>query len=83
MQLVPLAVPSTDGWLRRLDTASWRRLHRLAYPAILLGAVHFVMIGKVLTVESLVHLGIALALLAVRLVPKRAQSRRLGPSTPV
>ncbi len=81
--LVPLAVTSTDGWLRRLGTASWRRLHRLAYPAILLGAVHFVMIGKVLTVESLVHLGIALALLAVRLVPKRAQSRRLGPSTPV
>ena len=81
--LVPLAVTSTDGWLRRLGAVSWRRLHRLAYPAILLGAVHFVMVGKVLTVESLVHLGVAVALLAVRLVPRRARSRRLGPSTPV
>lgn len=77
--LVPLAVTSTNGWLRRLGAANWRRLHRLAYPAILLGAVHFVLIGKVWTVDSLIHLGLVLWLLGLRLWPKR-ESRLLHSS---
>lgn len=68
--LVPLALTSTDGALRRMGAAAWRRLHRLAYPAILLGAVHFVMIGKVWTAESLIYLTITAGLLAVRLLPR-------------
>lgn len=67
--LVPLAATSWDGAVRRLGGVAWRRLHRLAYPAILLGAVHFVMIGKVWTLESLIYLGLVLALLALRLRP--------------
>jgi sulfoxide reductase heme-binding subunit YedZ len=39
--LVPLAVTSTDGWVRRLGYRRWKRLHRLAYLAALLAAVHF------------------------------------------
>lgn len=70
--LVPLAVTSTDGWVRRMGAAAWRRLHRLAYPAVLLGAVHFVMVGKVWTGESLIHLAVVAGLLALRLVPARA-----------
>jgi methionine sulfoxide reductase heme-binding subunit len=80
--LVPLAVTSTNGWLRRLGAEAWRRLHRLAYPAILLGAVHFVMIGKVWTTESLIHLGVVVALLGLRLWPRRENRARLRPSTP-
>jgi len=67
LMLVPLAVTSTDGWLRRLGPERWRRLHRLAYPAILLGAIHFVMVGKVWTADSLAYLGVTLGLLALRL----------------
>lgn len=81
--LVPLAVTSTNGWLRRLGTETWRRLHRLAYPAILLGAVHFVMIGKVWTTESLIHLGLVVGLVGLRLLPKRETRAGLRPSTPV
>ncbi len=40
--LLPLAVTSTDGWVRRLGFARWKALHRLAYAAALLGVVHFV-----------------------------------------
>ncbi len=40
--LVPLAVTSTDAWVRRLGFARWKRLHRLVYVAALLGVVHFV-----------------------------------------
>jgi sulfoxide reductase heme-binding subunit YedZ len=39
--LVPLAVTSTDGWVRRLGYARWKRIHRLAYLAAILGVVHF------------------------------------------
>jgi sulfoxide reductase heme-binding subunit YedZ len=80
--MVPLALTSTNGWLRRLGAESWRRLHRLAYPAILLGAVHFVMIGKVWTAESLIHLGIVAGLLGLRLWPKRGNPARLRTPTP-
>jgi sulfoxide reductase heme-binding subunit YedZ len=39
--LLPLAITSTDGWVRRLGFARWKALHRLAYAAALLGVVHF------------------------------------------
>ena len=71
LMLVPLAATSTDRALRRLGAARWRRLHRLAYPAILLGAIHFVMVGKVWTAESLAYLGVTLGLLALRLGRRR------------
>jgi sulfoxide reductase heme-binding subunit YedZ len=40
--LLPLAITSTDAWVRRLGFARWKRLHRLVYVAALLGVVHFV-----------------------------------------
>jgi len=39
--LVPLAATSTSGALKRLGYARWKRLHRLAYVAPLLGVIHF------------------------------------------
>lgn len=38
--LVPLAVTSTKGWIRRLGKR-WRKLHRLAYLSASLGVLHF------------------------------------------
>ena len=38
--LVPLAVTSTKGWIRRLGKG-WQKLHRLVYVATGLGALHF------------------------------------------
>jgi sulfoxide reductase heme-binding subunit YedZ len=40
LMLVPLAVTSTRGWMRRLGRR-WHLLHKLVYPAAMLGCVHF------------------------------------------
>jgi sulfoxide reductase heme-binding subunit YedZ len=40
LMLVPLAVTSTKGWMRRLGRR-WQSLHRLIYPAAILGCAHF------------------------------------------
>ena len=44
--LLPLAITSTKGWQRRLGR-NWKRLHRLAYLAALLGVIHFAWKAKV------------------------------------
>lgn len=65
--LLPLALTSWNGAIRRLGAVAWKRLHRLAYPAILAGAVHYVMIGKVWSFDALFYLALTLVLLATRL----------------
>jgi sulfoxide reductase heme-binding subunit YedZ len=39
--MVPLAITSTQGWIRRLGGKRWNRLHRLVYIAAAAGLVHF------------------------------------------
>lgn len=65
--LIPLAATSWNGAIRRLGAGTWKTLHKLVYPAILAGAVHFVMIGKVYSVDALLYLALVLVLLVVRL----------------
>jgi methionine sulfoxide reductase heme-binding subunit len=60
--LIPLAATSTAGMLKRLGFARWKRLHRLAYLAAILGVVHFFLRVKKDTTEPVLH-GAALALL--------------------
>lgn len=73
--LLPLAVTSNDISLRRLGPA-WRRLHRLVYPAALLGAVHYVMLVKGWQLKPLGLLAIVVALLAIRLARGPGHHRR-------
>lgn len=71
--LVPLAMTSNDRAVRWLGPR-WRRLHRLTYVAVALGAVHFVMQAKGWQIEPLVYLSVAAGLLALRMVPRRARA---------
>ena len=64
--LLPLAMTSNNLSVRRLGPA-WRRLHKLAYPAAVLGALHYVMLVKGWQAKPLFLLGITLALIALRL----------------
>lgn len=64
--LVPLAATSNNMMIRRMGPASWQRLHKLAYPAIVLGGVHYVMVQKVWETEPLIYLAAILGLLALR-----------------
>jgi len=65
--LVPLAVTSTDAWMRRLKR-NWKRLHWLVYPAALLAALHFAWLSKPGVPEPYGYGAIILALLAYRVV---------------
>lgn len=64
--LVPLAVTSNNLSVRRMGP-NWRRLQRLAYVAILLGAVHYVMQAKGFQLEPIMYLAAVLTLLILRL----------------
>jgi len=44
--LVPLAVTSTNGWVKRLGGKRWSKLHKVSYLIAILGVVHFWMIVK-------------------------------------
>ncbi len=43
--LAPLAVTSTDGWMKRLQR-NWKRLHWLVFPAAILAESHFFLLSK-------------------------------------
>ena len=65
--LVPLVATSNNLALRRMGAAAWHRLHRLTYPAAVLGAVHYLMVVKAWPPEPILYLGAVLGLLALRL----------------
>ena len=44
--LIPLAVTSTNGMIKRLGGKNWTRLHKLSYLIAILGVLHFYMIVK-------------------------------------
>lgn len=44
--LVPLAITSTKGWIRRLGNRRWNAIHWLVFPAVVLGMVHYYMAVK-------------------------------------
>ncbi len=39
--LVPLAITSTTGWIRRLGGKRWNQLHKLVYVSVCLGLLHY------------------------------------------
>ncbi len=71
--LLPLAVTSNDSMVRRLGAARWRKLHLLTYPAVMLGAVHYIWLVKAWPLEPFVYLAAILGLIALRHVPARAR----------
>lgn len=64
--LLPLAVTSTNAWVRRLGGRRWVRLHRLAYLAALTATIHYLWAVKKDTLWPLFYLVIFVGLLALR-----------------
>jgi methionine sulfoxide reductase heme-binding subunit len=46
LSMVPLAVTSTAGWIRRLGGKRWQRLHRLVYLIAAGGVIHYYWLVK-------------------------------------
>jgi sulfoxide reductase heme-binding subunit YedZ len=74
--LAPLAATSTDAMIKRLGGRKWRHLHRLAYVAAALAALHFLLLVKRDIGEPAVYI-LLLALLYGARLRKRAARPRL------
>jgi sulfoxide reductase heme-binding subunit YedZ len=44
--LIPLAITSTTGWIRRLGGKRWQMLHRAIYVSAVLGVIHYYWLVK-------------------------------------
>ena len=64
--MIPLAVTSTQGWIRRLGRR-WAVLHRLVYASAVAGVVHFLWLVKIDIGEPLIYAVILAVLLGARL----------------
>ena len=80
--LVPLAVTSTKGWVKRLGSARWRRLHQLVYVAAAGAVFHFLWLVKADTRLPALYGFIVVALLGYRLAVRRRTSRKRAPARP-
>jgi len=64
--LIPLAVTSTAGWIRRLGGKRWAQLHRLIYAGAILGVVHYDWLVKSNKIRPLAYGAILTVLLIWR-----------------
>jgi sulfoxide reductase heme-binding subunit YedZ len=78
--LIPLAVTSTRGWIRRLGKR-WTRLHLLIYVSTVLGVVHYYWLVKADVRLPLTLAAIYAVLMSVR-VPRWVRRRFARPPGP-
>lgn len=64
--LIPLAVTSTNGWVRRLGGRRWQLLHRSVYVIGGLAVLHHWFMVKGIQLTPIIHGVILIALLGVR-----------------
>ena len=78
LMLIPMAVTSTNGWIRRLGAQRWRKLHRLIYVITLFGVWHFYWLVKSDVREPLLYLAITVALLGWRVWKARQRKSQVA-----
>src|SRR5437764_1849589 len=66
--LIPLAITSTTGWIRRLGGKRWRALHRLIYLSAIAGVIHYLWLVKADIHKPIEYGAILAALLAYRVI---------------
>ncbi len=71
--LIPLAVTSTSGWIRRLGGKRWQTLHRLVYITAIAGVVHYYWLVKSDIRLPATYGAILAVLLALRLIKPAAR----------
>jgi sulfoxide reductase heme-binding subunit YedZ len=66
--MIPLAVTSTAGWIRRLGGRRWNLLHRLVYVSVAGGVLHYWWKVKLDVTNPVIYAAIVGALLGWRVV---------------
>jgi sulfoxide reductase heme-binding subunit YedZ len=75
--LIPLAITSTAGWIRRLGGKRWQLLHRLIYFSAALGVIHYYWLVKSAVIKPLSYGVIVAVLLLWRLFAWFSKKRPL------
>ncbi|MCL4402863.1 MAG: sulfoxide reductase heme-binding subunit YedZ [Acidobacteria bacterium] len=75
--LIPLAVTSTAGWIRRMGGKRWRMLHRLIYASAAAGVVHYYWLVKSDVRRPVAYAAVLAILLSYRLAALFVRRRRL------
>jgi sulfoxide reductase heme-binding subunit YedZ len=73
LTMLPLAITSTAGWIRRLGGKRWNRLHRLIYLTGVLGPLHYWWLVKADVSRPLIYAAVVAILLGSRIVLNRAR----------
>ena len=84
--MLPLALTSTTGWIRRLGGKRWQKLHRLIYFSAAAGVVHFIWLVKADLRRPLTYGAVLAILLAYRLIAwlvTRLRTRRAAVRQPL
>lgn len=77
--MIPLAITSTAGWVRRLKFKRWKNLHRLVYVAAAAGVIHYWWLVKSDIRLPLMYAAILAALGAFRIV-QSMRNRKPAPA---
>ena len=64
--MLPLALTSTAGWIRRLGGKNWNRLHRLVYASAVAAVIHYYWLVKADIRRPLTYAAIVFVLLGFR-----------------
>ena len=67
VMMIPLAITSTNGMIRRLGRKTWDRLHWLIYPLAILAVAHNLLMVKLIEGDPTIHAVILAALLLWRI----------------
>lgn len=78
VMMIPLAVTSTAGWIRRLGGKRWQLLHRLVYFSAVCGVVHYYWL-----VKSDIRQPVLYGFLVALVLAWRARSWTRAPAPPV
>ena len=73
LMLIPLAVTSNNLSIRKIGAGAWRKLHKLAYPAAVLGTIHYLWLVKGFQLEPIIYCVVVLGLIGTRYVPWERQ----------
>jgi methionine sulfoxide reductase heme-binding subunit len=65
--MIPLAITSTSGWIRRLGGKKWNVLHRLIYFSAIAGVIHYVWLVKKDLTKPLEYAAVLTVLLGYRI----------------
>lgn len=69
--MIPLAVTSTTGWIRRLGGRRWQRLHKLIYLTAIAGVIHYYWLVKSDVRLPLLYGGLVALEFALRLMVRK------------